>query len=181
MGALHSAVQQGKALYVGISQYKSDDTLKATQILRSLNTPLLIHQPRYSMLDRWVEEDGLLDVLEQQGVGAIAFSPLEQGVLTGKYLEGYPEDSRAVRDGRYLKEDRITTERLQKVRELKKIADRRGQSLAQLAIAWLLIEPRVTSVLIGASKISQIDENIDTLNNLDFTEEEKVDIRRILA
>jgi L-glyceraldehyde 3-phosphate reductase len=181
MGALHSAVQQGKALYVGISQYKSADTLQASQILRSMGTPLLIHQPRYSMLDRWVEEDGLLDVLENEGTGSIVFSPLEQGVLTNKYLEGFPEDSRAVKDGRYLKTEQITDERLKKVRALNEIARRRGQTMAQMAIAWLLIDPRVTSVLVGASKVSQIDDNVAALKNLEFSAEEKSEIRRILG
>lgn len=181
MGALHSAVQQGKALYVGISQYKSEATTKAAEILRQMGTPLLIHQPRYSMMDRWVEEDGLLPVLEKEGVGAIAFSPLEQGVLTNKYLDGFPEDSRAVKDGRYLKTGQITEERLNKVRALNVIAQRRGQSIAQLAVAWLLIDPRITSVLIGASKVSQIDDNVGALKNLEFSEEEKTEIRGILG
>ena len=181
MGALHTAVQQGKALYVGISQYKSEATFKASNILRQMGTPLLIHQPRYSMLDRWVEEDGLLNVLENEGVGAIAFSPLEQGVLTDRYLQGFPEDSRAVRDGRYLTKEKITDDRLDKVRLLNTIAKQRGQTLAQMAIAWLLIDPRVTSVLIGASKVSQIDDNVAALNNLDFSAEEKTEIRRILG
>lgn len=181
MGALHTAVQQGKALYVGISQYKSEATTKAVEILRQMGTPLLIHQPRYSMLDRWVEEDGLLPVLEKEGVGAIAFSPLEQGVLTNKYLNGFPEDSRAVKDGRYLKTEQITEERLNKVRALNAIAQQRGQSIAQLAVAWLLIDPRITSVLIGASKVSQIDDNVGALKNLEFSEEEKGEIRRILG
>ena len=181
MGALHSAVQQGKALYVGISQYKSEDTLRASQILQAMGTPLLIHQPRYSMLDRWVEEDGLLHVLETQGIGSIAFSPLEQGVLTSKYLDGFPEDSRAVRDGRYLKTTQISDDRLEKVRALDILAKTRGQSLAQMAIAWLLIDPRITSVLIGASKVSQIDDNVAALKNLTFSNEETTEIRRILG
>jgi L-glyceraldehyde 3-phosphate reductase len=181
MGALHSAVQQGKALYAGISQYKSEATAQASQILRQMGTPMLIHQPRYSMLDRWVEEDGLLDVLDNEGIGAIAFSPLEQGVLTNRYLDGFPEDSRAVKDGRYLKATQITDERLEKVRALHKLAVGRGQSLAQMAIAWLLIDPRVTSVLIGASKPSQIDDNVAALKNLQFSDEEKNEIRRILV
>ena len=181
MGALHTAVQQGKALYVGISQYKSEATFKASTILREMGTPLLIHQPRYSMLDRWVEEDGLLTVLENEGVGAIAFSPLEQGVLTDKYLQGFPEDSRAVRDGRYLTKEKITDDRLEKVRLLNTLAKQRGQTLAQMAIAWLLIDPRVTPVRIGASKVSQIDDNVAALKNLDFSTEEKTEIRRILG
>ncbi|MDZ4748975.1 MAG: L-glyceraldehyde 3-phosphate reductase [Saprospiraceae bacterium] len=181
MGALHTAVQQGKALYAGISQYKAQATLQASTILRQLGTPLLIHQPRYSMLDRWVEEDGLLTVLGNEGIGAIAFSPLEQGVLTNKYLDGFPEDSRAVKDGRYLKTEQITVEKLNKVRALNAIAQNRGQSIAQLAVSWLLIDPGITSVLIGASKVSQIDDNVGALKNLDFSDEEKAEIRRILG
>ncbi len=181
MGALHSAVQQGKALYVGISQYKSDVTQKASEILRKMGTPLLIHQPRYSMLDRWVEEDGLLQVLENEGVGSIVFSPLAQGVLTDRYLEGIPADSRAGRDGRYLKSDQITPDTLSRVRALQSIALRRGQTLAQMAIAWLLIDQRITSVLIGASKVSQIEDNLGALQHLEFSTEEKEEIRRILA
>ncbi|MEO6130372.1 MAG: L-glyceraldehyde 3-phosphate reductase [Saprospiraceae bacterium] len=181
MGALHSAVQQGKALYVGISQYNSEDTKKASQILRDLGTPCLIHQPRYNMLDRWVEEDGLLNVLEKEGIGCITFSPLEQGVLTDRYLNGFPEDSRAVKDGRYLKTSQITENRLDKIRKLNEIAIRRGQSMAEMAIAWLLIDPRVTSVLIGASKPEQIDENVAALNNLIFSETEQKEIRDVLV
>ena len=180
MGALHSAVQQGKALYVGISQYKSEDTLRAASILREMGTPCLIHQPRYSMLDRWVESDGLLNVLEEEGIGCIAFSPLEQGVLTNRYLDGFPEDSRAVRDGRYLTQKQITDERLQKVIQLNKIATDRGQSLAQMAIAWLLKDPRVTSILIGASKLSQLHDNIAALDHLDFSDQELKNISNIL-
>lgn len=181
MGALHTAVQQGKALYVGISQYKSEATRSAANILRHMGTPMLIHQPRYSMLDRWVEEDGLMNVLENEGIGAIAFSPLEQGVLTNRYLDGFPEDSRAVKDARYLKSEQITDDRLQKVRALNKIAVSRGQTMAQMAIAWLLIDPRITSVLVGASKVSQMEDNIAALKNLEFSVEEKEEIRRILA
>lgn len=181
MGALHSAVQQGKALYAGISQYKSEGTLQASKILRDKGTPLLIHQPRYNMLDRWVEEDGLLNVLENEGIGSIVFSPLAQGVLTNRYLDGMPEGSRAVRDARYLKTDQITDDRLEKVRALNQIALNRGQTLAQMAIAWLLIDPRVTSVLIGASKVSQIDDNVAALKNLEFSSEEMEEIRRIIA
>jgi L-glyceraldehyde 3-phosphate reductase len=181
MGALHSAVEQGKALYAGISQYKSDDTLRASRILRDIGTPCLIHQPRYSMLDRWVEDDGLLDVLESEGIGCIAFSPLEQGLLTDRYLEGFPGDSRAIKDGRYLKEKQITEERLQKVKALQSIALERGQSLAQMAIAWLLKDPRVTSILVGASKLSQIADNVAALKNLNFEEEELSKIRKILG
>ncbi len=180
MGALHTAVQQGKALYVGISQYKSEDTRRASQILKEMGTPCLIHQPRYSMLDRWVEDDGLLDVLGEEGIGCIPFSPLEQGVLTDRYLKGFPEDSRAVKDGRYLKTTQITDDRLSKVRVLNQIAIKRGQSLAQMAIAWLLIDPRVTTILVGASRPEQIDDNVASLNNLIFSDEEKKEIRDVL-
>ena len=180
MGALHSAVQQGKALYVGISQYKSADTQRAAEILRGLGTPLLIHQPRYNMFDRWVEEEGLLDTLEKAGSGSIVFSPLAQGLLTDRYLGGFPEDSRAVRDARYFKTSQITEEKLQKVKSLNEIAHRRGQSLAQMAVAWLLIDPRVTSILIGASKPEQIDDNVGALKNLVFSESELKEIRQII-
>jgi len=180
MGALHSAVQQGKALYVGISQYKSADTQRAAEILRDLGTPLLIHQPRYNMFDRWVEEDGLLDTLEKAGSGSIVFSPSAQGLLTDRYLGGFPEDSRAVRDARYFKTTQITEEKLEKVKALNAIAQRRGQSLAQMAVAWLLIDPRVTSILIGASKPEQIDDNVGALKNLVFSESELKDIRQII-
>ena len=181
MGALHSAVQQGKALYVGISQYKSADSQRAAEILRDLGTPLLIHQPRYNMFDRWVEEDGLLDTLEKAGSGSIVFSPLAQGLLTDRYLGGFPDDSRAVRDARYFKTSQITEERLQKVKSLNDIAQRRGQSLAQMAVAWLLIDPRVTSILIGASKAEQIDDNVGALKNLVFSAEELKEIRNIIS
>jgi len=181
MGALHSAVQQGKALYVGISQYKSADTKKAAEILREMGTPLLIHQPRYNMLDRWVEEDGLLDTLEKAGSGSIVFSPLAQGLLTNRYLDGFPEDSRAVRDARYFKTTQITEEKLQKVRALNTIAQQRGQTMAEMAVAWLLIDPRVTSVLIGASKPEQIDDNVGALKNLVFSESELKQIRTIIG
>jgi L-glyceraldehyde 3-phosphate reductase len=179
MGALHSIVQQGKALYVGISQYNAEDTAKAEKILSELGTPLLIHQPRYSMFDRWVE-DGLLDELERQGTGAIAFSPLEQGILTNKYLGKIPEDSRAVKDGRYLKTDQITPEKLAKVQKLNDIAESRGQSLAQMAIAWILKEERITTVLVGASRPEQVVNNVKTLDNLAFSNGELKEIEDIL-
>lgn len=168
MSALDLLVRQGKALYVGISQYSAEDTAKASKILNELGTPCLIHQPRYNMMDRWVE-DGLLQVLEKSGIGAIAFSPLEQGVLTDKYLNGFPEDSRAVKDGRYLKSDAITPEILAKVKALNAIAIERGQSLAQMAIAWLLKSPAITSVLVGVSKAGQLHDNVKSLDNLDFS------------
>ena len=180
MGALHTAVQQGKALYAGISQYNAADTLKASQILREMGTPLLIHQPRYNMFDRWVEDDGLLDVLSKEGIGSIAFSPLEQGILTERYLSGLPEDSRVVKDARYLKPDQITEDKINKARALNDIALQRGQSLAQLAIAWLLKDSRVTSVLIGASKVSQIDDNVAALSNIQFEAAELDAIDRII-
>jgi len=179
MGALHHIVQQGKALYVGISQYSAEGTAKAAAILKSLGTPCLIHQPRYSMFDRWVE-NGLLEELERQGMGAIAFSPLEQGILTNKYLQGFPEDSRAVKDARYLKVGQISDVVLQKVRKLNDIAQRRGQSLAQMAIVWLLKDTRVTSVLVGVSKAAQLLDNLKSLDNTSFSQEELSQIRQIL-
>lgn len=180
MGALDQLVRQGKALYVGISQYSAEDTARAAAILKDLGTPLLIHQPRYNMLDRWVE-DGLLDQVEELGVGTIPFSPLEQGILTGKYLNGIPEDSRIAKDGRYLTEEKLTDELMDKVRRLNKIAEDRGQSLAQMAIAWLLKDDRVTSVLVGASSARQLRNSVGALDNLAFTEEELRAIREILV
>lgn len=179
MGALHHAVQQGKALYVGISQYNDEDTASAYRILKDMGTPMLIHQPRYNMFDRWVE-DGLLDVLGEKGVGAIAFSPLEQGILTDKYLKGFPEDSRAVKDARYLKTDQITEEVLDKVRKLNDIAVSREQSLAQMAVAWLLKDERITTVLVGVSRAEQLKDNLKALNNLEFSREELKKIEKIL-
>ena len=179
MGALDHIVRQGKALYVGISQYSAGQTLKAAEILRKLGTPFIIHQPRYNMLDRWVE-DGLLDTLEKEGLGSIAFSPLEQGILTSKYLDGIPADSRAaIKDG-YLDKEKITPRILEQVKALNNIAQNRNQSLAQMAIAWLLKDPRVTSVLIGASNVSQLQDNIAALKKLNFTTEELEEIDRIL-
>jgi L-glyceraldehyde 3-phosphate reductase len=180
MGALDHIVRQGKALYVGISQYSAEDTARAADILREMGTPLLIHQPRYNMLDRWVE-DGLLDELERQGVGAIAFSPLEQGILTSKYLDGIPKDSRIAKDGRYLTEDQLTEEVLGKVRRLNQIATDRGQSLAQMAIAWLLKDERITSVLVGASSARQLRNSIGALDKQAFSAEELEQIRAILG
>lgn len=179
MGALDQIVRQGKALYVGISQYSAEDTARAAAILRSMGTPLLIHQPRYSMMDRWVE-GGLLDTIETEGVGAIAFSPLEQGILTDKYLHGFPENSRAVRDGRYLQKEKIAPEKLEKVRQLNDIALSRSQTLAQMAIAWLLKDQRITSVLVGASSPEQMLDNIGTVKNLGFEQEELSRIEGIL-
>ncbi|MBN7813614.1 L-glyceraldehyde 3-phosphate reductase [Algoriphagus sp. H41] len=180
MGALDQLVRQGKALYVGISQYNAEDTAKAQQILKSLGTPLLIHQPRYSMLDRWVE-NGLLDVLGEKGVGSIAFSPLEQGMLTDKYLKGIPADSRAAKDGRYLNPGKLDPAKLEMVSQLNEIALKRGQTLAQMAIAWLLKDPRITSVLVGVSKAEQLDDNVAAVANTQFTGEEVSKIKSILG
>lgn len=180
MGALDQLVRQGKALYVGISQYSAEDTAKAYAILKSLGTPLLIHQPRYSMIDRWVE-NGLMDVLGEKGIGSIAFSPLEQGMLTDKYLKGIPADSRAAKDGRYLKPDQLASEKLDMIGKLNEIALKRGQTLAQMAIAWLLKDPRITSVLIGVSRPEQLDDNVAAVNNSVFTSEELVQIKGILG
>ncbi len=179
MGALDQIVRQGKALYVGVSQYSAGQTAKAAEILRNLGTPFIIHQPRYNMFDRWVE-DGLLDTLEKEGLGSIVFSPLEQGVLTSKYLKGIPEDSRAAVKGGYLDKEKITPEVVEKVKELNKIAKNRDQSLAQMAISWLLKDPRVTSVLIGVSRVAQLEDNLAGLNNLQFNSEELEAIENIL-
>ena len=179
MAALDLIVKQGKALYVGISSYDAEQTEKAINILQDLGTPLLIHQPRYSMFDRWIE-DGLQAVLEKYGVGSIAFCPLEQGLLTTKYLNGIPEDSRAAKSTGYLQKDAITPEVIEKVKKLNEIAKERGQTLAQMALAWVLREGKVTSALIGASRASQIVENVKALDNLSFTEEELAEIDRIL-
>jgi L-glyceraldehyde 3-phosphate reductase len=171
MGALHSAVQAGKALYVGISSYSPEDTARAAEILADLGTPLLIHQPSYSMLNRWIETEGLLDTLADVGAGCIGFSPLAQGMLTDKYLDGVPEGSRASQD-KSLSTDLLTDEALGHVRALNEIAGRRGQSLAQMALAWALRDPRVTTVLIGASSARQLEQNVAALANLDFADEE---------
>ena len=171
MGALHSAVQAGKALYVGISSYGPEDTAQAAEILADLGMPLLIHQPSYSMLNRWVETEGLLDTLEDVGAGCIAFSPLAQGMLTSKYLDGVPEGSRASQ-GKSLSTDLLTEEALEHVRALNGIAEERGQGLAQMALAWALRDPRVTSVLIGASSVGQLEQNVGALQRLDFTGDE---------
>jgi len=179
MGALDQIVRQGKALYAGISQYSAEDTERAYKILKELGTPLFIHQPRYSMFDRWVE-GGLLDVLGEKGTGSIAFSPLEQGILTDKYLKGIPEDSRIAKDGRYLKKDQISDEVIEKVKALNQIALNRGQSLAQMAIAWLLKDPRITTVLVGVSKPEQLAENVEAVKNINFSSEELKKIEVIL-
>ena len=179
MGALDSIVRQGKALYVGISNYSAEDTAKASKILKDLGTPCLIHQPKYSMLVRWVEE-GLLDVLEQEGVGCIPFSPLAQGLLTKKYLKGIPADSRAAFDHGHLKENQITPELIQKIAKLNEMALNRGQTLAQMALAWLLKDERVTSVLIGARTVEQLLDSLQCLKNKDFATEELNTIEEIL-
>jgi L-glyceraldehyde 3-phosphate reductase len=170
LGALDTAVRQGKALYAGISSYSGARTQEAVQILRGMGTPLLIHQPSYSMVNRWVEDD-LLGVLEEEGVGCIVFSPLAQGMLTDRYLNGIPEGSRADK-GVFFKKDWLTEQNLDHVRALNEIAQARGQTLAQMAVAWVLRDERVTSALIGASSVRQLDDNLDSLNNLDFTDEE---------
>ncbi|KAB8178841.1 L-glyceraldehyde 3-phosphate reductase [Microbispora catharanthi] len=170
MGALAHAVRSGKALYAGISSYSPERTRQAAAILRDMGTPLLIHQPSYSMLNRWIE-NGLLDVLEEEGAGCIAFSPLAQGMLTDRYLAGVPKDSRAAQ-GKSLDPSLLTEESLRHVRRLNEIAGQRGQSLAQMALAWALRDPRVTSVLIGASSVEQLDDSLDAINRLDFTQDE---------
>jgi L-glyceraldehyde 3-phosphate reductase len=180
MGALDTAVRQGKALYAGISSYTSDQTRKAAAILRGLGTPLLIHQPSYSMINRWIEDDGLLEVLEEEGAGCIVFSPLAQGVLSGKYLEGVPEGSRAT-NSRYLSPDQITKDTLAKVRALSAIAKTRGQPLAQMALAWTLREPRVTSTVIGVSSVAQLEENLGALANREFSATELKEIDRAVS
>jgi L-glyceraldehyde 3-phosphate reductase len=175
MGALHSAVRQGKALYVGISSYNAKRTKEAAAILRQLGTPCLIHQPSYSMLNRWVEADGLLDRLESEGIGCIAFSPLAQGMLSGKYLAGIPADSRAAA-GKSLRQDFLRAETIEHIRALGKIAERRGQSLAQMAVAWVLRDRRVTSALIGASRVEQVREIAGALKNPTFSRQELAEI-----
>jgi L-glyceraldehyde 3-phosphate reductase len=170
MGALDHAVRSGKALYAGISSYSPERTREAAQILRELGTPLLIHQPSYSMLNRWIE-GGLLDVLEDEGVGCIAFSPLAQGMLTDRYLDGIPGDSRAAQ-GKSLDPSLLTDESLRHIRTLNEMAKQRGQSLAQMALAWALRDKRVTTVLIGASSVRQLDDSLDAVNRLDFTADE---------
>jgi L-glyceraldehyde 3-phosphate reductase len=176
MGALDTAVREGKALYVGISSYSAAKTREAHAILRELGTPLVIHQPSYSMLNRWIEPE-LLDVLGELGVGCIVFSPLAQGMLTDKYLNGIPEGSRASRDGS-LSPSLIDEQALAKINALNEIATRRGQTLAQLALAWTLRDPRVTSTLVGASSVEQLEANVATLEKLDLTEDELAEIDR---
>lgn len=177
MMALDQAVKSGKALYTGISNYPADMALEASKILKELGTPCLIHQPKYSMFERWVE-DGLLDVLEQEGIGCIPFSPLAQGLLTDRYLDGIPEGSRATREVFLKKEDVDTAH--DKIVRLNEIAKLRGQSLAQMALAWVLRDKRITSVLIGASSVKQIEDNVATLNKLSFSDEELTMIENVL-
>jgi L-glyceraldehyde 3-phosphate reductase len=185
MGALAQAVHQGKALYVGISSYPADQAKKAYEILKEMNVRCLIHQPKYSMFNRWVEESkfnqpSLLDVLEETGMGCIPFSPLEQGLLSDKYLKGIPAGSRAANPNGFLKIEDVTEERISKAKKLNEIAIRRNQSLAEMAIAWLLKDPRITSVLVGVSSVEQLDDNLKTLKNLDFSDEELKNIESIL-
>ena len=180
MRALDHIVRQGKALYVGLSNYPADLARQAIEILDDLGTPCLIHQPKYSMFERWVE-DGLLSLLQEKGVGSIAFSPLAGGQLTDRYLNGIPADSRAASGSRFLNPDQITPEKLEKVRALNVIAERRGQKLSQMALAWVLRDDNVTSVLIGASKPAQIEDAVGMLANRHFTPEECTEIDAILS
>jgi L-glyceraldehyde 3-phosphate reductase len=180
MQALDQLVRQGKALYVGISNYQPEQARQAATILRELGTPCLIHQPSYNMFNRWVEK-GLLEVLDEQGMGCIAFSPLAQGLLTGRYLEGVPEDSRAAKAHGALKREQVSEARLTQIRRLHEIAQARGQTLAQMATVWVLRHPVMTSALIGASRVSQIEENVAALSNLDFSEEELAAIEAVLG
>jgi L-glyceraldehyde 3-phosphate reductase len=179
MGALDTAVRSGRALYVGISNYNSEQTSRAAAILTELGTPLLINQPSYSMVNRWIERDVLLDTLEAVGAGCIAFSPLAQGVLTDRYLHGVPADSRA-RTSRFLSEENLTEQTMATVRALNEIAARRGQSLAQLALAWALRDPRMTSLVIGASSVAQLETNVAALDNLELTTDELAEIDKAM-
>ena len=178
LGALDHIVRSGKALYVGISQYNAAQTQLATEILRELGTPCLIHQPRYSMFDRWIE-NGLLDVLSEEGIGGIVFSPMDQGLLTNRYLDGIPEDSRIKKDGRFLNDKQVEA-KYKEIKQLNAIASTRGQSLAQMAVAWVLRKPEVTSALIGASKLSQVEDIVAALDKLDFSANELSVIDKIL-
>ena len=180
MGALDQIVRSGKALYVGISNYSAEQAKIAIKTLKDMGTPMLIHQPNYSMFNRYIEE-GLADVLQEEGVGCIAFAPLNNGILTNRYLNGIPSDSRASRDPRYLKASDITQEKLEKVKKLNDVALNRGQTLAQLAVQWVLRKPIVTSALIGASKVEQIEENVKAISFPKLTEEEISTIEVILA
>ena len=180
MGALDYIVRSGRALYAGISMYPAELTHQAAKTLYSLGTPCLIHQPNYSLFDRWVE-NGLLDVLTEEGIGCIVFSPLDQGVLTNRYLKGIPRDSRAGKPDTFLSREDLTEDKLSKVRRLNELAQKRGQSMAQMALAWVLRKPTVTSALIGASRVSQVEDAVATLNRLDFSQEELNAIESILA
>ncbi|MCU0387109.1 MAG: L-glyceraldehyde 3-phosphate reductase [Chitinophagaceae bacterium] len=180
MGALDRAVRSGKALYVGLSNYTAEQTRQAAAILKSLGTPCIIHQPRYSMFDRWVE-GGLLDVLEQEGIGCIPFSPLAQGMLTNRYLHGIPADSRAAKPHGFLKTEMITEHRLAQIKALHEIAHSRGQSLSQMAIAWLLKDKRITTILIGVSSVGQLNDNLNSLQNLSFDADTLRKIEEILG
>jgi len=180
MGALDQIVRSGKALYVGISSYAAEQTRQAVQVLRELGTPCLIHQPSYNMFNRWIE-DGLLDVLAEEGIGCIVFSPLAQGLLTGRYLEGIPADSRAGKPHGFLRPAHVTEEKLARVRRLNEMARARGQTLAQMALAWVLRHPGMTSALVGTSRVSQIEDSVGALKNLEFAEEELRAIDGILA
>jgi L-glyceraldehyde 3-phosphate reductase len=180
MGALDHIVRQGKALYVGVSNYNAEQTARAAAILKDLGTPFLIHQPSYSMFNRWIE-DGLQDVLEQEGIGSIVFSPLAGGLLTNRYLNGVPADSRAGGPSVFLKADHITDSKLNKVKLLNELAEGRGQTLAQMSLAWVLRGGKVTSALIGASRVEQVDDNVAALNRLDFSDDELSRIESILA
>ncbi|MDZ7725739.1 MAG: L-glyceraldehyde 3-phosphate reductase [candidate division KSB1 bacterium] len=179
MRALDAVVRQGKALYVGVSNYPPELTRQAVRILNDMGTPFIIHQPKYSMLDRWIE-DGLLDVLKESGLGCITFSPLAQGLLTDRYLNGIPIDSRAAKEHGFLSQDDITETLLGKIRALNELADRRGQSLAQMALVWNLRHEQVTSVLVGASRVEQLQSNVKALENAEFTDEELEKINQIL-
>ena len=180
MGALHSAVQMGKALYVGISNYDAEQTLQAIEILEKLGTPCLIHQPKYNMLNRWVE-DGLFNVLEEKGVGCIPFSPLAQGLLTDRYLKGIPEGSRIAGESIFLTEESLEADMMVRIKALNQEAELRGQTLAQMALAWILSRKQVTSVLIGASSVKQLEANVATIHNLKFTRDELEAINNILS
>ncbi|MET9167992.1 L-glyceraldehyde 3-phosphate reductase [Streptomyces cellulosae] len=180
MGALHTAVQQGKALYVGVSNYNAEQTREAARILGELGTPLLINQPRYSMLDRRPEDEGLMDALDELQVGSIAYSPLEQGLLTSRYLDGIPEDSRAAGDSPFLNTDALTEELVGRLRALADIASERGQSLAQMALSWVLRGGRLTSALVGASSPQQLEDSVAATRNLDFSAEELARIDAIV-
>jgi L-glyceraldehyde 3-phosphate reductase len=180
MGALDQIVRSGKALYVGISQYNAEDTKLATDILKSMGTRLLIHQPIYNIMDRWIE-NGLTKVLRNEGIGCVVFSPLAQGLLTDRYLDGIPSDSRAAKEGTYLSRQQVTEDKINKIRKLNNLAAKRNQSLAQMSIAWVLRDTVVTSALIGASKVTQVEDAMGALNNLNFSNEELKQIDNILS